>query len=200
MPRTSTNGDTPRYSMIVTAFERRSWLVQRIGWAAMVIFIAAALGGGFGEGPVGAVVRPAIIYLSLMLIFRLTGKRSIGEISTFDFLLLLVVSEAVSEALLAGDTSLIGAVLAATTLVGIDVLMSLAKRQWPAFGRILEDEPVVLYFNGKLQAERLRKERVSEGDILEAARLDHGIDSLDMIHAAVLERRGKISIIPLRDA
>ncbi len=145
-----------------------------------------------------AVLRPALIYVVLLLIFRLTGKRSIGEITTFDFLLLLVISEALSSALLADDHSITAALIAAITLIGLDVGLSLAKRNWPALDRVLEDEPVVLYLDGKLQQERLRKERVSEDDILEAARQAHGIDSLDDIRCAVLERRGKISVMPRR--
>lgn len=146
-----------------------------------------------------AVLRPALIYIALLAIFRLTGKRSIGEITTFDFLLLLVISEAVSSALLADDHSITAALIAALTLVGLDVALSMAKRAAPAIDRFLEDEPVVIYMNGKLQEERMRKERVCVEDILESARQNHGIDSMDQIRVAVLERRGKISIIPLKE-
>ncbi|MEO5826392.1 MAG: YetF domain-containing protein [Gemmatimonadales bacterium] len=145
-----------------------------------------------------AVLRPAAIYFALLLVFRLTGRRSIGDITTFDFLLLLVISEALSSALLADDHSITAALIASITLVGLDVALSLAKRFWPALDQVLDDEPVVLFLNGRLQQERLHKERVSEDDILEAARQAHGIDSLDDIRCAVLERRGKISVMPRR--
>jgi len=145
-----------------------------------------------------SVIRPLLIYFTLLLVFRLTGKRSIGEITTFDFLLLLIISEAVSSALLADDLSVTGAVIAATTLVVTDIVLSLAKQRWPALDRLLEDEPVILLLDGKLQHERLRKERVDESDILEAARETQGLDRLDQIRCAVLERRGRISIIPVR--
>jgi uncharacterized membrane protein YcaP (DUF421 family) len=143
-----------------------------------------------------AVLRPLLIYLLLMVIFRLTGKRSIGEITTFDFILLLVVSEAVSSALLADDHSITAALIAVVTLVGIDILLSLAKQKWQWLDRALEDVPVVLYRDGKLQQERLDQERISIDDILESARRYHGIDRMDQIQMAVLERRGVISIIP----
>jgi uncharacterized membrane protein YcaP (DUF421 family) len=145
---------------------------------------------------VNAVLRPLLIYLLLLVIFRLTGKRSIGEITTFDFILLLVVSEAVSSALLADDHSITAALIAVVTLVGIDILLSLAKQKWQWLDRALEDVPVVLYRDGKLQQERLDQERISIDDILESARRYHGIDRMDQIQMAVLERRGVISIIP----
>lgn len=145
-----------------------------------------------------AVLRPAVIYFALLLIFRLTGRRSIGDITTFDFLLLLVISEALSSALLAGDHSITAALIACITLVGLDVALTLAKRFWPGLDHVLDDEPVVLFLDGKPQEERLRKERVTENDILEAARQAHGIDSLDDVRCAVLERRGRISVMPRR--
>ena len=145
-----------------------------------------------------AVLRPALIYVALLLIFRITGKRSVGEITTFDFLLLLVISETVSSGLLAEDHSITAALIAALTLVSADVAISMAKQRWPNLDRILESEPVVIYMNGTLQKERMRRERVSVDDILEAARQNHGIDTMDQVRIAVLERRGKISIIPVR--
>jgi uncharacterized membrane protein YcaP (DUF421 family) len=137
-----------------------------------------------------------LIYVLLVVIFRLTGKRSIGEITTFDFLLLLVVSEAVSSALLANDTSVTGAMVAVITLVGLDVMLSVAKNRWRGLDRLLEDVPVVLYQEGRLHQERLRRERIAVDDILESARRGHGLERLDQIERAILERRGFISIIP----
>ncbi|HRP06862.1 MAG TPA: DUF421 domain-containing protein [Gemmatimonadales bacterium] len=143
-----------------------------------------------------SVIRPMLLFVMLVVIFRLTGKRSIGEITVFDFLLLLVVSEAASSALLADDSSFTGSLLAVITLVGCDVALSLAKQRWPWFDRLLDDVPVVLYQHGKLSHERLRRERIGIDDILEAARQSHGLERLEQIERAVLERRGAISIIP----
>jgi uncharacterized membrane protein YcaP (DUF421 family) len=182
------------WSMRVSTTERRTWRMQRAGWFLMLLVAVAAVATTRGH----AIVRPFLIYLMLLVVFRLTGRRSIGEITTFDFILLLVVSEAVSSALLAGDDSLTGALIAVITLVGIDVLLSLAKHRWEWLDRLLEDVPVVLYHDGELQQERMQKERISVDDILESARLSHGLERLDQISSAVLERRGIISIIPRR--
>lgn len=141
------------------------------------------------------VLRPLLIYFTLLTIFRLTGKRSLGEITSFDFLLLLIISETVSNALLASDESVTGALVAAVTLLGTDTLLSLVKRGRPGFARLLEDEPVVLARDGELRHDRLAAERVTADDVLEAARRD-GIADLAQVKLAILERRGTISIIP----
>lgn len=143
-----------------------------------------------------AVLRPLAIYLVLLVLFRLTGKRSLGEVTSFDFVVLLIISETVSSSLLAYDFSITASLIAVTTLMGMDVLLSLLKQRWKLLERLLEDDPVILVRNGKARPDRLRKERVDEADILEAARLSHGIERLEQIKFAVLERSGTISIIP----
>jgi uncharacterized membrane protein YcaP (DUF421 family) len=143
-----------------------------------------------------AVLRPLCVYFALLLLFRLTGKRSLGELTSFDFVVLLIISESVSSGILAQDLSFTGAIVAAATLLLIDVSLSLLKQRFAWLNGLLEDRPVLLLRDGKLLPERLRGERVDAADILEAARRLHGIERLEDIKAAVLERRGVISIIP----
>jgi uncharacterized membrane protein YcaP (DUF421 family) len=145
-----------------------------------------------------AVLRPLVIYFGFLLFMRLTGKRSLGQVTTFDFVLLLIISETIQAALMAKDQSLTGAAIAVGTLVMVDVGLSLLKHRWRWLDRLLEDEAVVLLADGVLNHERMNKERVDMADILEAARTAHGIERLDQIKLAVLERHGAISIIPSR--
>ena len=147
-----------------------------------------------------AVIRPFVIYFALLLLFRITGKRALGDLTSFDFVVLLIVSECVSAALLANDFSLTGALLAVTTLLVLDLALSLLKQRFKLLARILEDEPVHLMRQGKLLTDRMAKERVDEEDILEAARTTHGLERMDQIDSAVLERHGTISIIPAEHA
>jgi uncharacterized membrane protein YcaP (DUF421 family) len=144
-----------------------------------------------------AVLRPLLIYFGLLVLVRITGKRSLGEVTTFDFILLLIIAETVQSALLAHDMSMTGAAVALITLLLLDVALSALKHRWRWLDRLMEDEPVVLYADGKLMRERMDKERIDVGDILEAARRMHGLEHLDEIRSAVLERRGTISVIPL---
>jgi uncharacterized membrane protein YcaP (DUF421 family) len=142
-----------------------------------------------------AVLRPLAIYFCLLIIFRITGKRSLGEITSFDLVVLLIISEAVSQSLLASDGSMTAGLIAAITLLLVDVVFSLLMLRFPRLARLAEDEPVVLLSGGKVHQERLRGERVCVSEILEAAR-EHGLERLDQIKLAILERRGTISIIP----
>lgn len=177
-------------------FQRSMWGIQRVAWLLIGAGLLAAAFGLAGPGAARAVLRPLAIYFGVFLLLRLTGKRSLGEITTFDFVLLLIMSEAVSNALLAGDNSITAALIAVATLVFADIVLALLARKFKPLERILEDEPVLLLANGKPFPDRLTRQRVTEADILEAARRTHGLDRLDQVRFAVLERSGKISIIP----
>jgi uncharacterized membrane protein YcaP (DUF421 family) len=132
---------------------------------------------------VEAVLRGLAIYLTLLVIFRLTGKRSLGQITTFDFVLLLVISEAVQNGMVGQSYSITTALVLVLTLVGVDLGLSLLKERSVRFQKWIEGLPLIL---------------VDEGDILGAAREAHGLERLDQIKYAVLERNGGISVIPWR--
>lgn len=142
------------------------------------------------------VLRGLVVYGFLLLVFRAAGKRSVAEITTFDFILLLIISEAVQEALIDGDSSITNAFLLIITLVGFDILISVLKQRWPRFDRWVDGAPLVVMEDGKLLQERMKKARVDVADILSAARAAHGLERLDQIKYAVLERNGGISVIP----
>jgi uncharacterized membrane protein YcaP (DUF421 family) len=146
------------------------------------------------------VVRGATVYALLWLVFRVAGKRSLKDMTAFDFILLLIVSECVQQALVGQDRSITGAFLAVGTLVTIDILLSLAKRNNPAVEKVLDNVPVILIERGRMHADRMKKERVDEADILASARETHGIARLDAIDYAILETNGMISVIPKTSA
>jgi uncharacterized membrane protein YcaP (DUF421 family) len=143
------------------------------------------------------VVRALVIYVFLLLIMRASGKRQFAQLSSFDVVLLLIIAEAVQQALLGDeDFSLTAAVILVVTLVGIDIVLSVVKRYWRTLDTVLEGTPVLLLDNGKLIERNLKQERIDEADILTAARETQGLERLDQIRYAVLESHGKISIIP----
>ncbi len=144
------------------------------------------------------VIRGIAIYLFLLLIFRISGKRSLRNATTFDFVLLLIIAETTQQALVGDDASVTGAVLLIVLLVGTDILLSLLKRWSPRVDRLLEGHALVILRNGVPLAARMHLERVDDEDILSAARETRGIDRLDDIERAVLERNGGISIMPRR--
>jgi uncharacterized membrane protein YcaP (DUF421 family) len=143
-----------------------------------------------------AVLRAAAIYLVLLVIFRVAGKRSLGQATTFDFVLLLIVGEATQQALLGEDFSVTNAALVIVTLVGIDVGLSLWKQRSPALDRILEGQPLIVVEHGRPVREHMRRARVDDHDVLAAARELQGLERMDQIRYAVLERNGTISIVP----
>lgn len=143
-----------------------------------------------------AVLRALAIYAVLMLVFRVTGKRSLSQITTFDFVLLLIISEATQQALLGEDFSIMMAVLVITTLIVADLALSLVKEWFPGLAPWVDDVPLVLVDNGKPIERHLKQSRVDQDDVLEAAREKQGLERMDQIKYAVLERTGSISIIP----
>jgi uncharacterized membrane protein YcaP (DUF421 family) len=136
------------------------------------------------------------MYAFLLLVFRLSGKRTLGEATTFDLLLLLVISETTQQALVDDDHSMTRAFLLILTFVLMNIGMSLWKQWSPRVERILEDAPLLLVDHGAPLRQRMDKVRVDEQDVLEAARQTHGLERLDQVKYAVLERSGRISIIP----
>jgi uncharacterized membrane protein YcaP (DUF421 family) len=143
-----------------------------------------------------AVLSALSIYVFLMVIFRIAGKRTLSETTTFDFVMLLIIAETTQQALLGDDFSVTNSFLLITTLVGLDIALSLLMRRWPRLERIMTGAPMILVENGKPLLERMHKARVSEGDVLTAARELQGLKRMDQIEYAVLERSGGISIIP----
>lgn len=142
------------------------------------------------------VIRAAFVYVFLLLIFRISGKRTLSQVSTFDLVLTLIISEAIQEALVDSDRSLTGAALLVVTLVGLNILVSLMKQRFPRFERMLEDAPVVIIEDGRMHRERMDKERVDEQDVLAAARQLQGLSAMKDIRYAVVEKDGHVTIIP----
>ncbi len=143
-----------------------------------------------------SILRALAIYAFLLVIFRISGKRSLAQITTFDFVLLLVIGEATQQALLGNDFSITNAVLVILTLIGIDIGLSLVQQRFTFLGPWLDDVPVVVVEQGRMLSQRMEKARISESDILQAARTKQGLERMDQIKYAVLEHTGEISIIP----
>jgi uncharacterized membrane protein YcaP (DUF421 family) len=143
-----------------------------------------------------SVIRAAAIYGLLLLVFRFTGNRSLGQITTFDFILLLIISEAIQNGMVGNDYSVTNAVLLVLTLVILDVGLSLLKCRLPIMEKWLDGVPIVIVEHGRPLVEQMQRSRVDVSDVLTAARKLHGLERMAQIKYAVLERSGDISIIP----
>jgi uncharacterized membrane protein YcaP (DUF421 family) len=147
-----------------------------------------------------SVLRSVAVYVFVLIVFRISGKRSMSQITTFDFILLLIIGEATQQALLGNDFSVVNAWVVIGTLVALELAFSKAEGRWPSFGRVLGSLPVVVVEDGKLLAARARQEGVTMAEILEAGREKHGLERLEQFKYAILERHGGISVIPAEDA
>lgn len=142
------------------------------------------------------IIRSAVVYLFIFLILRLAGKRTLSEMTTFDLILVLIISEATQQALIDDDHSITGAALVITTLVFIDILVSLITSKSKTMDKLINGIAVIIVEDGKPLRDRMKKSRVQMDDVLEAARRTHGLESLDEIKYAIIEKDGSISIIP----
>jgi uncharacterized membrane protein YcaP (DUF421 family) len=145
---------------------------------------------------VDSVIRAAATYVFVWLVFRVAGKRSLAETTTFDFVLLLIISETTQAALIDHDNSLTNSFLLILTMVGIDVALSWWKQRFKPLEKLLDGVPLLILADGIPIKDRMDKARVDEGDILAAARNLQGLERLEQIKYAVLERNGVITVIP----
>jgi uncharacterized membrane protein YcaP (DUF421 family) len=146
-----------------------------------------------------SVIRGLAVYLFMLLVFRIAGKRTLAQTTSFDLVLLLIISETIQQAMLDTDNSLMNGVLLVITLVGTDVLLSVGKQRSPLLKKWLDNTPVIVVENGKPIQERMNKERIDESDVLEAARRLQGLERMAQIKYAVLEPDGEITIVPKRE-
>jgi uncharacterized membrane protein YcaP (DUF421 family) len=145
---------------------------------------------------VDAILRAAIVYVVLLVIFRVMGKRTLAQVTTFDLVVLLIVSEATQQALLGDDFSISMAVLVVLTLVGLERISDYVSWRFPRIGQVIAGTPVVLIDRGTPLEERMRRHHVRMDEILQEARTTQGVKNADEIEYAVLERSGAISIVP----
>jgi uncharacterized membrane protein YcaP (DUF421 family) len=143
-----------------------------------------------------SVIKSVVVYLVLWLMIRASGRRTLGQLTVFDFILFLMVGGLAQRALTAQDYSLTHAFLIIATFVIMDIAVSFLERDVPSIGRILKGVPTVVVENGQVLSARLRRARLTEEEILEAARRNCGLERMDEIKFAIFEASGQISIIP----
>lgn len=144
----------------------------------------------------GAVVRGLAIYFVLLIIIRLSGRRTLAQMTPFDLVIVLVISETTQQAMLGDDFSITNAVLLILTLFVTDIGLSYLKRWWPRVGHVIDGVPTILVTDGTYDERALRGCRLDKEDVMEAARSQEGIEKVADIKFAILEVSGNISVIP----
>ena len=146
------------------------------------------------------VLRSVVMFAILWVVFRISGRRTLAEITTFDFILLLIIGDATQQALVGVDYSITTAALVIVTLVLLDLLMGRLALSGHGMRRFIESAPVIVINKGKPLEKVLRREGVDLEDVMMAARERHGLQTLDQIKYAIVERHGGISIVPAENA
>jgi uncharacterized membrane protein YcaP (DUF421 family) len=143
-----------------------------------------------------SILRGAATYLFVWLIFRLAGKRTLAQITTFDAVLLLIVSETTQAALTDDNNSFTNSILLILTMLGLDVALSHIKLRFPSVEKVMDGVPLVILDSDGLKQDVMDKERVNKEDVLHAARELQGLANLGEIQYAVLEQTGDITVVP----
>lgn len=140
-------------------------------------------------------VRSVIVYVFIVLAFRLTGKRQVGQLTPFDLVVLLVLSNAVQNALIGNDNSLGGGLVGATALLVLNYLFVELTYRSKRLRRALEPSPTILVHDGRILEAHLHRERLTHDDLHAAIRRSGFVDAT-AIRFAVLEANGGISVVP----
>ncbi len=141
------------------------------------------------------ILRSLIVYVFLLLLLRVSGKRQIGQLAPFDLVLLLVLSNAVQNSMNAGDNSLLGGLISAATLIFLNFLVGYVTFRSKKLENLIEGRPQLLIHNGILFSEVMNKSQLTHHE-LDAALRDAGCASIEEVHSAILENNGIISVVP----
>ena len=142
------------------------------------------------------VARTLIVYLALLAGLRLAGKRELGQMTPFDLVVILLIANAVQNAMVGPDTSVTGGLIAAGVLVTVNYGVAAARERLPWLRRAVEGTPTLLINDGRFVQEHLRREGLEEDEVLMAIR-EHGVADVKDVRIAVLETDGSISIVPV---
>lgn len=145
------------------------------------------------------VIRGVVIYAFLLFMLRMTGKRQVGQLAPMDLILLLILSNAVQNAMNAGDNSLLGGIIIATTLIMINWLVSYTGYRIPSFEKIVDGQPLELIRDGKIVASVLSDEHITRAELDAALRIA-GAFELSTVKRASLETNGHVSVLTMNTA
>jgi uncharacterized membrane protein YcaP (DUF421 family) len=140
-------------------------------------------------------VRTFIVYAFLLIGLRLAGKREMGQLNPFDFVVLLLLSNTVQNAIIGNDNSLLGGLVGATALLIVNWFVVRFLYTHPAFARLVEGDPDLLIHNGRIVPSRLKKELITQEE-LEAAARRQGIEGLHKVETWRLEIGGALTFVP----
>jgi uncharacterized membrane protein YcaP (DUF421 family) len=138
--------------------------------------------------------RSVVVYLFIVIAIRIAGKKEIAQLSVIDLVFILLISNAVQNAMVGPDSSLLGGLIAAASLFLVNIILKFITYRYKKANKTIEGEPVILIHNGKLIKKNLDKEKIPLEEIKASVR-EHGVEKIDDVNLAILETDGNISII-----
>lgn len=145
------------------------------------------------------VARAALVYFAIMILVRLSGKRTVGEFTPFDLVVVILIGESTQGALTGGDESVLGALVVSATLIALNYAIGFLTTRSERADRLIEGQAVVLMRDGKVIEAALRRNNIPESDLDEALRME-GIDERSEVRRAYLETNGTITVIRKRES
>lgn len=141
-----------------------------------------------------AVVNSVVIYLFLIVGLRMLGKKELGQLSVADLIFIMLISNAVGDVMRSQHDTLLGGLVAAVSLILVNLLLKIADYKSKGFSRFLEGRPAILIRNGEINRREMRKNRITIDELEQAGR-ENGVGDLSQIKLAILEKDGKVSIL-----
>ncbi len=148
----------------------------------------------FGPDLLQIVFRATAVYLFIILAIRLSGKKELAQLSVIDLVFILLISNAVQNAMVGSDSSLSGGLVAAAVLFLVNFVLKWAILRSPRFSKLIQGQPLLLVYHGKLEPKNLAKAGMTVDELKEAVR-EHGVLNVEEVDLAVLEVDGNISVL-----
>jgi uncharacterized membrane protein YcaP (DUF421 family) len=140
------------------------------------------------------VLSSVAVYLFIILAIRFFGKKELSQLSVFDLVFILLISNAVQNAMVLGDNSLYGGLIAALSLFTMNYILKRLQLKFPKFGKLVQGDAIMLVYQGKIIPSHLRMAGISEDEVMQAIR-EHGVASIGEVDLAILEVDGNISVL-----
>lgn len=140
------------------------------------------------------ITSSVVIYLFIIIAIRLFGKKELSQLSVFDLVFILLISNAVQNAMVGNNATLAGGLLAAATLFAVNYILKMLSYYFPAFRHTIQGQDIMLVYKGKMIESNMKKAQFTEEELMEAIR-EHGVSSLKQVDLAILEVDGNISVL-----
>lgn len=134
------------------------------------------------------------VYLFIVIAIRIFGKKELAQLSVIDLVFILLISNSVQNAMVGPDATLLGGLVAASSLFVVNYLLKYLQFRFPGLGKIIQGDATMLIYEGKVLREHLKKVKMTEDELMQAVR-EHGVESISEVDLAILEVDGSISVL-----